>query len=203
MRGNAWISQTNETQSLARQHAQCFRKLRQGFHTISETGPYNPHVCARCFYAAVCLNALVRFDHQMFVDDSPAGAAYIIINDKGEKVLSCASCSTFCFTLSRFCRCTCRILFTNSAYGIVHQVVLFCYTSLVYTLTPSAAGYAGVSALLDGVPESKESQQKYLPRRSLLARVVTHVLAGIGKSSWRSCDKLCRKNLASTLLTTA
>jgi hypothetical protein len=48
----------------------------------------------------VCLNALVRFDHQMFVDDSPAGAAYIIINDKGEKVLSCASCSTCCHTFA-------------------------------------------------------------------------------------------------------
>jgi hypothetical protein len=42
-------------------------------------------MCA-IFDDVVCLNVFVRFDHQMFVDDSPAGAAYIIINDKGEKV---------------------------------------------------------------------------------------------------------------------
>jgi len=82
--------------------------------------------CAKAFIPSLKQGLITHmFDHQMFVDDSPAGAAYIIINDKGEKV------------------------------HVPHPVHEF------RVWNSASAGYACVSALLDGVPESKESQQKY------------------------------------------
>lgn len=45
------------------------------------------HMCVHSLFLSLFRRtSLARYDHQMFVDHSPAGSAYIIINDKGDKV---------------------------------------------------------------------------------------------------------------------
>jgi hypothetical protein len=99
----------------------------------------------------------------MFPDNSPGGAAYIVTNDKGEKV-RCAFCGfartvVHFFLLSglypssssripRMGQC-CRSQFYSVSFSFISRAV-----------TISAANYKAVSAHLDGVPETTEAQQK-------------------------------------------
>jgi hypothetical protein len=95
----------------------------------------------------------------MFTDDTPAGAAYIVTNDKGEKVFWLPMTSSECIVIlfagfyssprPRIPRLGCRF-----------RSWLNCVSQLGSWLTVSAAHYKDVSAHLDGVPESAESQQQ-------------------------------------------
>ena len=77
----------------------------------------------------------------MFVDNSPAGAAYIVTNDKGDKVkrsaVACVLCVCVLYAIHSPCVChdgfsnpfhvrrsTVLIPFTSSACGTALQVVL-------------------------------------------------------------------------------
>jgi hypothetical protein len=157
--GNACIFEADKAQSMAWWHDGLVRRLREGVCSFAQARPDHSNVRIRTIVFCIFVVNLSRFDSQMFPDNTPAGAEYIVTNDKGEKVFWLLVASSECIVIlfagfyssprPRIPRLGCRF---RSRVNWVSQ--------LGSCLTVSAARYKDVSAHLDGVPESAEAQQQ-------------------------------------------